>query len=316
MSDVRAPEAFGTPEAGQGLSASCERLFVLGHPVAHSKSPVMHNAAYRACGLRWEYGLADIACADEAECFVRSRAYVGLNVTTPHKPVALACADVADPSATLAGGANTLVNEGGRLHAYNTDGLGCVSYLRRVGVRVAGERIVVCGTGPTSLAIMAACAEEGAQVVVLGRDAARSREAVERWRQARLLLAAEGERPIAPLRGTVAGGSYGEGADLIREAALVCDATPLGMKAGDPAPFDVALLHEGQFVFDVVYGHGETALARAARKAGCAFRSGEGMLVGQAAASARLFMVGAGVSDVPSFACLFDVMAAAAGLSA
>ena len=84
-------------------------FFVLGHPVAHSKSPVMHNAAYRALGLPWEYGLADCATESEARAFLASDSWLGLNVTTPYKPLALEVATRCTAAAIIAQGANVLV---------------------------------------------------------------------------------------------------------------------------------------------------------------------------------------------------------------
>lgn len=285
-----------------------EKLYVLGHPVGHSKSPVMHNAAYRALGLPWEYGFADIECEDEARAFIERRDWLGINITTPYKGLAFAAADTASASARLARGANVLANASGKLDAHNTDGFGCVTYLQSAGARFQGAHVVVCGTGPTSFSILGACADAGANVLMLGRDAQRARERVEAWCEARSALGMQVEARVA-------GGSYGESRGRIARADVIIDATPLGMKPGDPAPFDVSALHEGQWVFDAVYGHGETALAAGAKAAGCEFRSGGGMLVGQAVAAVQLFLQAAGEPDTLGFDGLFDVMARAAGFA-
>ncbi len=96
-------------------------------------------------------------------------------------------------------------------------------------------------------------------------------------------------------------GSYATSRQAIAGADIIIDATPLGMKAGDPAPFDTALLSANQTVFDVVYGHGETALARAARAAGCRFFDGAGMLVGQAVVTVGILrdITGEAALDIP-----------------
>lgn len=108
-----------------------EKLYVLGHPVSHSKSPVMYNAVYEKAGLPWHYGLMDVPTVPEAETFLAARDFLSINITTPYKPEAFAAADVRAASATLAHGANVLVNMDGALIAYNTDGQGCVAYLER-----------------------------------------------------------------------------------------------------------------------------------------------------------------------------------------
>jgi len=180
-------------------------FFVLGHPVAHSKSPVMHNAAYRALGLPWEYGLADCATESEARAFLASDSWLGLNVTTPYKPLALEVATQCTAAAVIAQGANVLVrcnghdsrvgDFGGELLADNTDGAGCVTFLRRSGIELEGARAVVCGTGPTSLAIAHALAQAGTRkVTLLGRSAERSRHVLvgmlERCERASVALSA------------------------------------------------------------------------------------------------------------------------------
>ena len=131
-----------------------QRLFVAGHPIAHSKSPAMHNAAYRALGLDWEYGFADCPDEDAARALFAAGDWLACNITMPWKPLAYSLAGVHSLEADLAQGANVLVRHEGVLYADNTDGIGCVSYLERCGVAFAGARVSICGTGPTALAIM------------------------------------------------------------------------------------------------------------------------------------------------------------------
>ena len=139
-----------------------ERLYILGHPVAHSKSPVMYNAVYGACGLPWTYDFADYAELDDARTFLDERQFLSINITTPYKPLAFKAATRKDPSAVLAQGANVLVREDDGLAGYNTDGAGCVRFLELMGVRFEGKRVAVCGTGPTALSIMQSIAASDA----------------------------------------------------------------------------------------------------------------------------------------------------------
>jgi len=289
-------------------------FFVLGHPVAHSKSPVMHNAAYRALGLPWEYGLADCATESEARAFLASDSWLGLNVTTPYKPLALEVATQCTAAAVIAQGANVLVrcnghdsrvgDFGGELLADNTDGAGCVTFLRRSGIELEGARAVVCGTGPTSLAIAHALAQAGTRkVTLLGRSAERSRHVL-------VGMLERCERASVALSASLSVGDYERGACSIAQADLIIDATPLGMRPGDPAPFDTSLLTADQVVLDVVYGHGETALLTAARAAGCTAFDGFGMLVGQAVQTVRDFATclhaPLSMRDVDLFALMAD----------
>ena len=285
--------------------AAPEKAYILGHPVAHSKSPAMHNAAYRALGLKWEYGFADRETEFDARVFLNVRGWRALNITMPWKPLAYELSDERSVAAELAQGANVLVNWGDRVYADNTDGKGCVSYLQRCGVSFADARVVVCGTGPTSLAIMHACAAAGAQrVTLLGRDAGKAQQALDAYRNRKANAFGATE---------LSAGAYRENATTIAQATIVIDATPLGMQPGDPAPFNVGLLSAGQVVMDVVYGHGETALAAAARATGCQVHDGAGMLVAQAVETIKDIAAITGVFAIPAHLDLFAIMAEAAG---
>ncbi|MEG0070685.1 MAG: shikimate dehydrogenase [Raoultibacter sp.] len=274
------------------------RLYILGKGLAHSKSPVMHNALYEAMGLDWHYEAEDCATEEEARAFLAARDFIGCNVTMPYKPLAYESADVKASSAKLARGANVLASKGGHLLAFNVDGQGLTDYLERTGFSFAGKSVVVCGTGPTSLAILHASVLAGAQsVTLIGRNKERSKRAISTYLQAfgrlaHLTLdapaAIEGHRSFSEAYDAASFlfGSYKTSTQAIAAADLIVDATPCGMHVGDAAPFDTALLNADQVVFDVVYGHGETALLAAARQAGCEAHDGAGMLVAQAVATA------------------------------
>ena len=191
-----------------------ENLYLLGHPIAHSASPAMYNAVYERLGLPWRYGLADCATEEEARSFVEARGFLSINITTPYKPLAFEAATAKAATAKLAQGANVLVKKGDALIGFNTDGQGCVAYLERTGFCFAGKRVAVCGTGPTALSILHACAIAGADVAMLvGRDKERSRKVLEgyverfgrcwqmpRWtcRQRRRTIAASARLTSAP----------------------------------------------------------------------------------------------------------------------
>ena len=302
-----------------------KQLYVLGHPVAHSKSPVMHNAAYRALGLDWHYGFMDCETEADAWDFLMQPDWLALNVTMPWKGLAIQSSQLASVSARLSRGANVLVRHGGRIFADNTDGKGCTGYLARCGVSFDGAAVVVCGTGPTSLAIMHACLDAGAGSVVLaGRDAARCQAVAEAYRERLATVSATPEDAVATMfdvsaapaseaGARVSGFDYDRAREAISHADVVVDATPLGMKQGDPAPFDTAVLSAGQVVFDVVYGHGETRLLADARAAGCRALDGRGMLVAQAVETVVDIARVTGFFAEPDRVALFDVMAEAAG---
>ena len=303
-----------------------EHLYILGHPIGHSKSPVMYNAVFKRAGLPWVYGARDLPEPAQAEHFLAERDFLSINITTPYKPAALAAADVQAASARLAHGANVLANKGGTLIAYNTDGQGCVASLEREGVTFKGASVVVCGTGPTSLSILHAVAQAGpAEVVLVGRRVERSHEVLRTYadelgemvgRIVDMPALREHHLSFAEVYRQVnfRYGSYDTSRQAIAGADIIIDATPLGMNEGDGAPFDTALLRADQTVFDVVYGHGETALAAAAREAGCTFFDGAGMLVGQAVVTVGILrdITETAALDIPEDE-LFAIMAQAAG---
>lgn len=302
-----------------------ENLYLLGHPIGHSKSPAMYNALYGKVGLDWRYTSKDCVTEEEARAFLDTRDFLSINITTPYKPLAFAAADVKAASAKLARGANVLVKRGNALIAYNVDGEGCVDYLERTGFSFSGKQAVVCGTGPTALSIAHACALAGvARVVLVGRNKERTKKTLETY-VAEYAHLAYATIDLPPMRDhhlsfrtayeqvDFAFASYRSSKQVFSEADIVINATPLGMSEGDSAPFDTALLHEGQTVFDAVYGHGTTALVAGAEAAGCTVYNGAGMLVSQAVATALALMDMEGVEFSLSRDEMFNIMAEAAG---
>lgn len=301
-----------------------KKLYILGHPVSHSKSPVMYNAAYSQMGLPWHYDFKDLGSSDDARAFIESRDYLSLNVTTPYKPEAFEASDVKAATAKLAGGVNLLVNHEGHLLGYNVDGQGCVRFLERKGVNFAEKSVAVCGTGPTAMSILHACVIAGAaEVLLLGRDKDRSRRILEHYVESYRHLASTAISLPSPEdnhlgfaeayeHANYKCGSYSTSTKAIAAADIIIDATVLGMQENDPAPFDVSLLSKRQVVMDTVYGHGTSALISAAQDAGCMAFDGAGMLVSQAVLTATILCEVEGVDGVPGYDALFDIMAKAA----
>ena len=301
-----------------------QKLYVLGHPVAHSKSPVMYNAVYKKLGFPWHYDLMDCETPAEAKAFLDKRDFLSINITTPYKPEALAAATAKAASAKLAHGANILVKKKDALIAFNTDGQGCIGYLERAGFDFAGAKVAICGTGPTALAILHAATIAGAsEVLLLSRNKEHARDVLERYVEEFGELAhatVDLQAPKADHRSFLSAyeettfrfGSYTTSTQAIHAADLVINATPLGMRAGDPAPFDVSLFRSGQAAFDVVYAHGETAFAAGAKAAGCTFCDGCGMLVAQAVATVQAVCDVSEIELALPFDELFDIMAQAA----
>ena len=245
------------------------RAAVLGKPIAHSLSPVLHLAAYRALGLEdWSY--TAIECAeDELPAFVGSCGpdWAGLSLTMPLKRVALTLADRVVPPAASTGGINTVVFRDGRRWGYNTDVAGIVAALTEAGVTPSG-RVTILGAGATACSAVAALRDlgvTGADVVV--RDPSRARgllaTALALGFDARVTRDPEAKPGL--LISTVPAGAADPYAERIRESAL------------SPAA-----------VFDVVYACWPTPLAAAAAGTGAVVVSGFAMLLHQAAAQVAL----------------------------
>ncbi len=248
-------------------SASSSVVGVIGDPVRHSLSPLLHNAAFDALGLDWVSVAFPVAAGrlSDALAGMRALGLVGLSVTMPHKREAAGLVDDCTAVAQRLGVVNCITHTAGRLVGDSTDGPGFVEALRRGGgFDPDGRRCLVVGAGGAARAVVLALAEAGAQeVVVVNRTAARAVEA-------------------AALAGGC--GRVGSAADVGR-AELVVQATALGMAGSGDAeatPFDPGLLHRGQVVADLVYHPAVTPLLAAAAARGVDTVGGLGMLVHQA----------------------------------
>jgi len=249
------------------------RAAVLGTPIRHSLSPVLHRAAYAALGLdRWSYEAVEVGEAD-LPAFVDGldASWAGLSLTMPLKRVALEIADSVSPLAEATGAANTLVLGPEGRRADNTDVRGIVQALREVGVREV-ERAVVLGAGGTAQAALAALVELGVSApVVLVREPRRAgelREAAERL-------------DVRPeVRGLLTGADTDTeaAARVLGGADVVVSTLPAG--AGDALAG--ARWKPGSAVLDVVYAPWPTALAAGAAVGGCRIASGLDMLLHQA----------------------------------
>jgi shikimate dehydrogenase len=246
-----------------------KRLAVLGHPVGHSRSPAMHNAALAELGLagEWSYEAIDLA-PDEFEPRVRAltgEGFAGANVTVPHKGAALALADSLSETAREIGAANTLSFTGGEIRADNTDAQGLLDALP---APPKGTRALVLGAGGAARAVVWALLREGAEVEVWNRTALRAEH----------LCGELGGRPtVAPGLGT---------------HELIVNTTAAGLRGEDPfaeLPLGPSGFAAGQTVVDLVYGEQPSRLLAAAGAAGATVVDGIEVLVRQGALSLRIW---------------------------
>ncbi|MBV9919912.1 MAG: shikimate dehydrogenase [Pseudonocardia sp.] len=257
---------------------------VVGDPVRHSLSPVMHNAGFAAVGLDWLFVALPVAAADGARAFdaMRVLGFEGLSVTMPHKATAADACDEVRGDAALLHSVNCVSRgDGGALVGESTDGEGFLRSLRDGGHDVAGMRALVIGAGGAGRAVALALARSGAEVIVAARRAAAAQEVVGIVRGATEDSGARrgpGPRPFALVEWNELGATAGS-------CDLVVNATPIGMAAtgSESLPVAASALHAGQVVADLVYQPRQTPLLAAAGAAGAATVEGIGMLVHQGA---------------------------------
>jgi len=245
---------------------------VIGDPVRHSLSPVLHNAAFVALGLDWTYVAFHVATGLGAQAVeaVRALGIEGLSVTMPHKSDVAAAVDVLSDDAAALGAVNTVLRRNSQLVGDSTDGYGFIAALAEAGFDPAGKRCMVIGAGGAGRAVVLALARGGAaRVVVVNRDPGRAAAAVA-------------------LGGGVA--AIGD-IESAAESDLVVNATPVGMGDREVGVSVVAadLLGPGQFINDLVYHPAHTPLLLAAADRGATALNGLSMLVHQAARQFELW---------------------------
>lgn len=242
------------------------RLVLLGHPVAHSLSPALQNAALRHVGLPIIYEAIDVpprALGEAMSRLVAARA--GGNVTIPHKEaVAIRCTRL-DAIATRVGAVNTFrVAADGALEGTNTDVGGFDALAREAGALRAGARVAVLGAGGSAAAVLAALERwSGANVSLFNRTATRAAALASRFAVVQKVVTTP--------------------AKAVEDATVVVNATSLGLRASDPDPVSLDDVPPGAVLLDLVYRPGETAWVRAARERGHGAADGVCMLLEQGA---------------------------------
>jgi shikimate dehydrogenase len=244
------------------------RLAVLGHPVSHSRSPAMQNAALGALELwDWDYVAVDVAPEGFA-AKVREMAagdFAGANVTVPHKEAALAVADEASEASQQIGAANTLVYADGKIEAHNTDADGLLASLP---YSPRGRRALVLGAGGAARAVIWALLWEGAEVEVWNRT----------------------PEKVAALCAELGGAAITDPRQETYE--LIVNTSAAGLKGEDPfehLPLEPDLFATGQVVVDMVYGDRRSPLLEAAEKLEAETVDGLEILVQQGARSLEIW---------------------------
>ena len=243
---------------------------VLGWPLDHTLSPVIHNAAFRTAGIDCVYLAWPVPpeYLEQAVAGLRALGATGANLTMPHKQAVLEHLDDLSEEARALGAVNTIHRGGERLVGYNTDVSGFREFIEDdAGIAIADRTVAVIGAGGAARAVVKALAQlRAGKIVIVARDPERAAE-------------------VAAIGGSIASVEEAGGAeDHIGSADVVVNATPAGMD-GRTDPVPGASFRPDQVVVDLIYSPPTTPLMRRARAAGAEVWGGLGMLVRQAAAS-------------------------------
>lgn len=250
---------------------SHERYGVIGWPVKHSVSPQMQEAGLHALGRDASYVLVPIDPAEFAAGIADLKAnFRGWNITVPHKGAMIPLLDEVDPAARIAGSVNTVVNDGGYLRGYSTDGYGLEMAIDEAfGIAVPGNRFVFWGTGGAARATACSFAARGAaELLLVNRTLAKANALADAVRQVNPAVEVAVAAPDAD----------GLAAQLAR-ADVVIQSTSVGLHADDPAAIPPELLTPQVTLLDMIYRR--TKLLDAAEAIGCRVTDGKSMLLHQ-----------------------------------
>ncbi len=256
---------------------------IIGHPVAHSLSPLMHNTAFEAMGLDCRYEAIDVEPDDLAGAILdlRKREFSGFNVTLPHKQAVIKLLDEVEPEAEAIGAVNTIARTGDRLKGLNTDLLGFLESLSPFKSRIEGAKILILGAGGAARAVLYGLLRhhQPASVTVLNRSLEKAEEAAGAFVNVRPETRISSESLfVENLQKT------------IDDADVIINTTSVGMKPySNASPLEDAKFKKTQFVMDCVYVPIETKLMKMALNSGATVLGGLDLLLHQGSASFRLW---------------------------
>ena len=260
------------------IKGSTNIVGLIGHPVEHSFSPPMHNAAFEKLGMDYAYVAFDVEPQNLKSAIdgAKSLGIMGLNVTIPHKIEVMQYLDEIDEVAGLIGAVNTIDFKD--MKGYNTDGIGAVRAIEEV-TSIKDKNVVIAGAGGASRAISFYIAKYGAsRLTILNRNVEKAQKLASDVSNSGLIDDVEAD-------------SISEIASLLDDADILINTTPVGMhpNVNDEPIASASDMHEGLVVFDAVYNPNETGLLKEAVKAGAEPIFGIKMLLYQGAESFRIW---------------------------
>ncbi|PJZ68739.1 shikimate dehydrogenase [Leptospira perolatii] len=252
---------------------------ILGNPLSHTLSPLLHNSWYQDLELENAYLVFPIEKISKSELLTLSKfKFLGFSVTIPHKEAAYKLADIADPTSKAMRASNTLVIQNNQVRAFNTDGMGAVRAIREKTPDCLQGHILILGSGGSARGIAYSLLEEESvkSITISSRNQARGTEIVELLNQIR--------------KNSSTYEDLGKVKENFKEYSLVIHTTPLGMKGKDPGPIIKEVeFAKDQALFDIVYNPLRTELVKVAEKSEARIILGSEMLLYQAVEQFKLF---------------------------
>ena len=256
------------------ITARTNVLCVIGHPIEHSMSPIMHNAALKELSLDYVYVAFNIPPNDLKKAVLGFKMFniKGINVTIPYKETIIPYLDEIDPLAEKIGAVNTIKNEGKYLIGKNTDASGAKRALLDAGCEITGKKALILGAGGAAKAVSFAISEDLDAVYIANRTEKRAIKLAKDLTNKTTIKAVGKNMSINTLK------------NLVNDVDILINTTPLGMYPDiEASPISEEMLHNDLFVFDIVYNPLETKLLKEARKIGCKTLGGLDMFVNQGA---------------------------------
>lgn len=245
-------------------------FLIIGDPVEHSLSPVMHTAGYNALGISNEFSFQSLRVIPaQLETFIgaiRSLNIKGVSVTIPHKSTIMPLLDEIDEVAAKIGAVNTVVNKGDTLIGFNTDWIGILEPIEKI-TNLAGKKVAILGAGGGARAAAYAISSKGAEIQIYNRTISKAKDLCKQF-----------------------GGTAHSLSDisLAHDTEIIINTTSIGLN-DDKSPVPSDLIHSKQIIFDAVYGSKDTPLIKAAKLKGAKYIEGREMLLHQGFAQFKLY---------------------------
>ncbi len=262
------------------ISGKTKVVGLIGNPVEHSISPLIHNSAFRKSNLDYVYVAHKVAeeHIEEATNGIKALEIEGVNVTIPHKTTVIRHIDSIQETANKIGAVNTIKREGKQLKGFNTDGIGVLKSLKKEVGEIGDAKILLLGAGGAARAIGFTLADEGANLTISNRTDKKSEKLASEIRKK-----TSSEIKHIPQKKK-------ELEKEIQNSEIIINSTSVGMFPNEKETLiESESLHENLTVMDIVYNPPKTQLLKEAEKAGAKTISGLGMLVNQGAASFEIW---------------------------